>query len=106
MNKKIALTLAALALAPSAALPAFAQAAAPAVATGYSVEATELGTLLDDPAAKAVLSKYIADMINNEQIGMARSMTLKQLQQYAGDSLTDDKMKQIQADLGKLPAKK
>jgi para-nitrobenzyl esterase len=42
-------------------------------------------------------------MISNSQIDMARSMTLKQLQQYAGDSLTDAKLAEIQTDLDKLP---
>jgi len=86
--------------------PALAQAPAPATAVAkMSVEATDLGTLLDNPASHAVLQKYIAAMINNDQISMARGMTLKQLQQYAGDTITDDVLTKIQADLDKLPAK-
>lgn len=70
-----------------------------------SVENTDLGTLLDDPAAKAVLNKHIPAMISNSQIEMARPMTLKQMQQFAGDALTDETLAKIQADLDKLPAK-
>ena len=103
----------ALALSPAPATatsaPATATSAdAPAVAAPaakFSVDDTELGTLLDNPAAKAVLVKYINAIVSNPRINMARSMTLKQLQQFAGDSLTDAKLAMIQADLDKLPAK-
>jgi para-nitrobenzyl esterase len=80
--------------------PAMVEAAAPA---GFSVETTDLGTLLDNPGAKAVLTKHLPDLVNNEQIQMARSMTLKQLQGFAGDALTDAKLAAVQADLDKLP---
>jgi para-nitrobenzyl esterase len=82
------------------ALPAMAETAA---ATPLSVETTDLGTLLDNAGAKAVLAKHIPDLIANEQISMARGMTLKQLQGYAGDVLTEEKLAAIQADLNKLP---
>jgi para-nitrobenzyl esterase len=87
---------------PAAALAEAAPAAAPA-ATALSVESTDLGTLLDDPAAKAILTKHVPDLVGNGQIEMARSMTLKQLQQFAGDMLSDAKLAEIQADLDKLP---
>ena len=76
---------------------------APAAHAGLSVGTTDLGTLLDDAGAKAVLMKHIPALISNEQIQMARSMTLKQLQQYAGDTVNDEKLAAIQADLDKLP---
>lgn len=88
---------------PVAVSPAIA-AEAPA-APVYSIN-TDLGTLLDNPQTKAVLDKYIHEMISNPQIDMARSMTLQQLQSYAGDALTDEKLKQIDADLAKVPAAK
>ena len=83
-----------------AAAPVLAEAPAPA---GFSVESTDLGTLLDNAGAKAVLMKYIPAMISNDQVQMARSMTLKQLQQYAADALTDETLAKIQGDLDKLP---
>jgi para-nitrobenzyl esterase len=88
---------------------AFAQAPQAAPAAGaehYSTSATPIGTLLDDPAAKAVLTKYIPDTVNNPQIDMARSMTLKDTQQYAPDSMTDAVLAKIDAELALLPAKK
>ena len=97
----------------ASAVPAFAQTApipapapAAAAATGYSVEDTDIGTLLDDPAAKAVLDKHIPGFSTKDQIDMARSMTLKGIQQYAPDVVTDKVLSDIQVDLSKLPVKK
>ena len=96
-----------LAAAPAAAFAQSAPAAAPAVAVAshYTAAATPIGTLLDDPAAKAILVKYIPATVNNPQIDMARGMTLKDTQQYAPDSLTNDTLAKIDADLATLPAK-
>lgn len=91
--------------APTKAAPAAPSAPAPA-ATRYSVEDTEIGTLLDDPAAKAVLDKHIPGFSANEQIDMARGMTLKTVQQYAPDKVTDKALADVQVDLAKLPIKK
>ena len=98
----LAATLASVSATPALADAASATAAKPA----YTTSDTDLGTLLDNPATKAVLSKYIATMISNPQIDMARSMTLKQLQAYSGDSLTDAVLAKIDADLAQVPAAK
>jgi para-nitrobenzyl esterase len=96
------------AFAQDAAAPAAAPAAAAAApaADHYSSGGTPIGSLLDDPAAKAVLSKYIPDIVNNSQIDMARGMTLKDVQQYSQGALSDDALTKIDADLAKLPVKK
>jgi len=88
----------------AAAAPAFA-ADAPAPAPALTVEATSIGDLLDNPQAKAVLEKHIPEMIANPQFEMARGMTLKQIQGFAGDALSDDKLAAINAELAKLAAK-
>jgi hypothetical protein len=92
-------------LAPMGVAPALADepAAAPTKAV-YTASDTDLGTLMDNPAAKAVLIKYIPTMISNPQIDMARSMTLKQLQSYAADQLPDATLANIDVDLAKVPA--
>lgn len=77
-----------------------------AAAPRYTAEGTDIGTLLDDPEAKAILAKYLPDIVNNDQIDMARSMTLKVIQQYSADQITDAKLAAIDADLAKLPPKK
>ena len=104
---KISTCLSALALATAAvAAPAWADQghAAAAAPAHYTTADTEIGTLLDDPAAKAILDKYIPGMTSNSQIDMARSMTLQSIQQYAPNDITDAKLAQIDAELAKLPA--
>ena len=94
----------------SAASPAFAQ-AAPASATAapkYSTAKTQLGTLLEDPAAKAVLQKHIPKLVDGGQnMDQASGMTLKELQAalkaYAPDLLTDKVLQDIDTDLAALP---
>ena len=92
------LILAAAAL--SLATPALAETAAP---TKYSAAETELGVLLDNPATKAIVEKHIPGMTSNDQIDMARGMSLKTMQQYAPDEVTDERLAAIDADLAKLP---
>lgn len=87
-----------------AAAPA-AVAAAAAPAAKFSITETLIGDLLDNPETKAILTKHVAELVANPQVDMARGMTLKQVQTYAGDALTDAKLADIQADLEKLPAK-
>jgi opacity protein-like surface antigen len=105
--KKLAI---AAALAAATAAPAYAAdpapAAAPAPAAGYSTAATDIGTLIDNPATKAVLDKHMPGFSANPQIDMARSMTLKQVQGFAADQMTDEVLAKIDADLAKIPPAK
>ncbi len=71
----------------------------------FATKLSPIGDMMDDPAAKAVLNKYVPDVVGNPQIGMARGMTLLALRQYI-PSLTDDVLAKIDADLATLPAKK
>ena len=94
------------ALVATAPAMAFAQAPAANTQAAYSTSETEIGTLLDDPAAKAVLVKIVPEMATNDQIEMARAMTLKDIQQYSPDELTDEVLAKIDAELAKVaPAK-
>jgi para-nitrobenzyl esterase len=90
-------------------IPMGANAAEPASGTAaaqpLTTSATQIGVLLDDPSAKAILVKYIPQLANNAQIAMARNLTLKQIQAYAGDQLTDETLGKIDWDLSKLPPK-
>lgn len=76
--------------------------AAPAKAK-FTTADTDLGTLLDNPAAKAILEKHIPGLTTNDQVDMARGMTLKAIQQYSPDDVTDQRLAAIDADLAKLP---
>lgn len=76
----------------------------------YSTKRSTMATLLADPAAKAVLEKYIPDLLKSDHIEQMSGMTLKDVQQavgqYAPDLLSEKKLAAIDADLAKLPAKK
>lgn len=91
---------------PSAAFAADPAKPAAAVATPvkakYSSGETDIGTLLDDPAAKAIVEKHIPGLTTNEQIDMARSMTLKAIQTYSPEQVTDERLAIIDAELAKL----
>ena len=102
------LLAAVLLLAPASMLHAQAAPKTSAPATGaahYSSATTEIGTLLDDPAAKAVIEKHVPGMTTNDQIDMARGMTLKDIQQYSPDAMNDKVLAETDADLAKLPVK-
>jgi acetyl esterase/lipase len=78
-----------------------------AVASGpYSTATTSIGTLLDDPAAKAILVRRIPELATSPQIEQARGMTLKEAQQYAPDKVSDQTLANIDAELARLPPKK
>ncbi len=100
-----------LVLTPTVALAQNVPAAPPAAVTSatpehYTTSDTDIGTLLDDPAAKAVIDKHVPGFSSNEQVDMARGMTLKTVQQYAPDQLTDKALADIDADFAMLPIKK
>ncbi len=84
-------------------VPVAAQNAAPATAaTAYSTADTPIGTLLDDPKAKAVIDKHIPGMTTDARIEMARGMTLAAVQQFAAEQVTDERLKAIDADFKAL----
>src|SRR5688572_11491882 len=99
----ISITLASLAGAALtlATAPALAQ---EAPAAHYSVTATKVGKLIDDPAAAAILQKLIPTVWANDMFqSMGRDLTLKDIQQYE-TVLSDEKLAEIQAEFNKIPA--
>ena len=102
----------ALVLSPLIALAPDAATAQTTPAQHYTVADTDIGTLLDDPAAITVLvsdmagDKYLPDVAKSPSIDQARSMTLKSIQQFKPDMITDKALADMDADLAKLPVKK
>lgn len=70
--------------------------------TTYTVDGTDIGTLLDDPAAKAVLDQYMPGLSSHEKIDAARSMTLKAVQAYAPTVVTDKALSDTKAALAQI----
>lgn len=98
----------------SVSVPALAEtkpaaASAPAPAAAYSSTTTQLGTLLANPATKAVLLKHIPQFVNGlgDNVDRASGMTLKEIQDalktYSPDAMPDAKLAAIDADLAKIP---
>ena len=108
MKKTVTLALAAFAMS-AVVSPAIAADPAPAAAAAkpaYTTTDTDIGTLIDTPATRAILDKIMPDFASNDQVSMARPMTLRAIQQYAPEQITVAKLDAIDAELAKLPAPK
>ena len=68
----------------------------------YSSTTTPIGDLLDNPATKAVLLKWIPDVVNDPRIDQGRTYTLADIVQYV-PALTPAMLANIDADLAKVP---
>ena len=79
----------------------FAEEAAAPAAAKLTTGATTLGDLLDNAAAKAVLTKHAPMLTEGGQIDQARPMTIKSLQQYI-PTLTDELLAKIDAELAQI----
>jgi hypothetical protein len=87
-------------------LPAVAQQATAPKPAHYSVSATMVGKLLDDPAAADILKRLIPTVYANDMFQSAgRTLTLKDIQQYEPEALSDANLARIQAEFDKIPAK-
>ena len=65
---------------------------------------TTLGTLLDDPKAKAVVDQYVPGISSNPMVAMVKGMSLTQLlatPQAAQFGLTKEKAEQVLAEINK-----
>ncbi|UVO53674.1 hypothetical protein [Sphingomonas sp. SUN039] len=73
----------------------------------YSTAVTKIGTLLADPAAKAVIARRFPMLVKSRAVasGMANGMTLKNLKQFKPDVFTDAALAATDADFSKLPSK-
>ncbi len=70
--------------------------------SGYSVQSTSIADLLNDPAARAVLDKYLPGFADNPQTRMAASLSLQKLQSYAPQMISEKNLQDIQAELDTL----
>jgi len=62
--------------------------------------------MIDDPAAAAILQKLMPTVWAKEIFQSAgRGLTLKAIQQYEPDALSDANLAKIQTELEKIPAK-
>ncbi len=91
---------------PTIVVPTLAADAPGAPTAHYSVSTTLVGKMLDDPAANALLKKMIPTVYANEMFqSSGRELTLKDIQQYEPEALSDANLVKLQAELDKIPAK-
>jgi predicted lipoprotein with Yx(FWY)xxD motif len=63
---------------------------------------SDIGSLVDNAAAKAILDKHFPGMTNNPAIGAAKAMTLRAVKQFI-PGLTDEKLAALDAELATVP---
>ncbi|HTY94029.1 MAG TPA: hypothetical protein VMC02_09085 [Steroidobacteraceae bacterium] len=91
---------------PLTSVPTLAADVPGAASAHYSVATTLVGKMLDDPAANAVLKRMIPTVYANEMFqSSGRALTLKDIQQYEPEALSDANLARLQAELDKIPAK-
>jgi hypothetical protein len=70
----------------------------------YSTDETTIGDLLDNKDTYAILKKYLPEIVDSDQVDLTRNMTLRQIQQYAPDEVTDAKLVEVDSEFAKLKA--
>jgi hypothetical protein len=110
---RVVVSLAALLLATIPVVAALAQSPsaasshpAAAAKAPYNTNDTDIGTILDDPAARAIVDKHIPGFSAGDQVDMARGMTLRAIQQFSPDRITDQVLAEIDSEFAKLATKK
>ena len=73
-------------------------------AAASATSTVTIGEFIDNPKLKPILDKYLPGFSANEQVNMARGMTLRSIQSFSPDTLTDDALGKIDAEVAKLPA--
>jgi hypothetical protein len=87
-----------------AAAPAIAETAPPA---HYSAANTLIGTLLANPAARAVIGRRFPMLLQSRAVasGMANRMTLRSLKRFKPAIFTDAALAAIDADFAHMPGR-
>jgi para-nitrobenzyl esterase len=77
----------------------------PGSGTGhYTTAETTIATVLDDPAARAIVDKHVPGFSQRDRIALGRPFTLKQVQSHAG--IPDEVMAKIDADFAQQSEQK
>jgi hypothetical protein len=100
MRRSFAAALSALALTTALAGGATLGFSAPAQAAArYSVDSSLIGDLLANDTTKAIVLKYLPDLMSSPYFDQVKGMTLKALSGFPQSQLTEAKLKALQADL-------
>jgi hypothetical protein len=94
------------AVTPDTSTPVTADAPAPVTPTVPSepfTRETPIEKIAADPGGAAVLNKDIPGLLTDKSYDFFKSMNLKQIQRLSSGDLTDDAVRQAEADLKALP---
>jgi hypothetical protein len=72
----------------------------------FTTAESTIGDILDNPEAKAIVDKHLPGLSTNEQIDMARGFSLKAVQSFKPDLISDEVLAKIDADFAALAAAK
>ena len=72
----------------------------------YTVANSEIGSLIDHPGAREILETHLPGFTGNEQIDVARPLTLHQVQPYYAELITVQALAAIDSELAELPGTK
>jgi len=68
----------------------------------YDLETTTLGTLLDDPDARAIIVDLLPELPDHPMIGFAKGMPAAAVLKMAGGQIPADTVEQLQTRIAAL----
>lgn len=71
-------------------------------AAKFSVATSTIGQIMEDETAKAAFEKVLPDLAGNPDLVQGYDFTLVDVQSYAPDQITDEKLKELDAELAKI----
>ncbi len=71
-------------------------------AAKYSTSTTTIGEIMENDVTKAAFEKVMPDLAANPDLVQGYDFTLVDIQSYAPDMITDEKLKELDAELAKI----
>lgn len=71
-------------------------------AAKFSTSTTTIGELMENEATKAAFEKVMPDLVANPDLVQGYDFTLVDIQSYAPDEITDEKLAELDAELAKI----
>ncbi len=71
-------------------------------AAKYSTATTTIGEIMENEATKAAFEKVMPELATNPDLAQGYDFTLVDVQSYVPDQITDDKLKELDAELAKI----
>jgi hypothetical protein len=68
----------------------------------YDLDTTTLGTLLDDPEARAIIVELVPELPDHPMIGFAKGMPAGAVLKMAGGQIPADVVEQLKARMASL----